>query len=78
MRTGALYGPGRRPDVGAARRRHAGGAYHTHSTALHDLDFNVNPLTRGEARNYAYSAAAEGYQWAGGCWNDNNYDDSPW
>ena len=26
---------------------------------------------------YAYSAAAEGYQWGGGCWNNNNVDDSP-
>ena len=38
---------------------------------------NLNPINRGESRNYAYSAAAEGYQWGGGCWNTNGYDDSP-
>ena len=38
---------------------------------------NLNPINRGEARNYAYSAAGEGYQWGGGCWNTNGYDDSP-
>jgi hypothetical protein len=54
------------------------GAYHTDFQSLcNDNFFNVPPITRSESRNYAYSAAAEGYQWGGGCWNDNNRDDSP-
>ena len=54
------------------------GAYHTHfqSTCASGY-FNDNPVTRSAARDYAYVAAAEGYQWGGGCWNDNNTDDSP-
>jgi hypothetical protein len=27
--------------------------------------------------SYASVAADEGYQWGGGCWNDNNRDDQP-
>jgi len=54
------------------------GAYHTHfQYTCNSGYFNDNPVTRAAARDYAYVAAAEGYQWAGGCWNDNNRDDSP-
>ena len=53
------------------------GAYHTDFQAYcNDSWMNLGPITRAESRNYAYSAAAEGYQWAGGCWNDNNRDES--
>jgi hypothetical protein len=37
----------------------------------------VAVLTRAAARSYASVAAGEGYQWGGGCWNDNNRDDQP-
>jgi hypothetical protein len=33
--------------------------------------------TRTEARSYAYVADEEGYQWGGGCWDDDDVDDSP-
>jgi hypothetical protein len=33
--------------------------------------------TRAQAMSYALRARWEGYQWGGGCWNDNNADDSP-
>jgi hypothetical protein len=32
---------------------------------------------RADARAYGYVAAGEGYQYAGGCWNDNDRDDTP-
>jgi hypothetical protein len=54
------------------------GAYHTRfQTFCNNSYFNDNPIMRAEARDYAYVAAAEGYQWGGGCWNDNNVDESP-
>jgi hypothetical protein len=54
------------------------GAYHTNFTAgCNSWWFNDSPITRAEARDYAYIAAAEGYQWGGGCWDDNNSDNSP-
>jgi hypothetical protein len=53
-------------------------AYHTNFTRGCNSDWvNVVPVTRADARNYAYIAATEGYQWGGGCWNNNNVDDSP-
>jgi hypothetical protein len=33
--------------------------------------------TRIEARSYAIPAIDEGYEWGGGCWNDNDVDDTP-
>jgi hypothetical protein len=54
------------------------GAYHTGFQYYCNTSWmNLDPINRGEARNYAYSAAGEGYQWGGGCWNTNGYDDSP-
>lgn len=54
------------------------GAYHTHfQYGCNDTFYNHDPVTRSDARDYAYIAAAEGYQWGGGCWNGNNVDDSP-
>src|SRR5919204_670348 len=33
-------------------------------------------LTRDGAQTYSYTAAYEGYQWGGGCWNNNDVDDA--
>jgi hypothetical protein len=33
-------------------------------------------FTRDGSATVAYRATKEGYQWGGGCWNDNNVDDS--
>lgn len=37
----------------------------------------MTSLTRQGSIDYAYVGLREGYQWGGGCWNDNNVDDSP-
>jgi hypothetical protein len=37
----------------------------------------IGAWTRAQAKSYAGVAAGEGYQWGGGCWNDNNRDDQP-
>ena len=34
-------------------------------------------ITRDGSATVALRARHEGYQWAGGCWNDNDRDDSP-
>lgn len=34
-------------------------------------------LKRSEARAYGDVADNEGYEWGGGCWNDDNKDDTP-
>ena len=34
-------------------------------------------ITRDGAQTYSYTAAWEGYQWGGGCWNNNDIDESP-
>src|SRR5262245_23117262 len=55
-------------------------AYHTHF-----VDDNCNTaaptpspyITRDGSATVALRARFEGYQWAGGCWNDNDRDDSP-
>jgi len=38
---------------------------------------SVSAITRNAARGYAEIAAGEGYEWGGGCWNDNDRDDTP-
>jgi hypothetical protein len=54
------------------------GAYHTNFTwGCNNQWENVARVRRSDARLYAYVAASEGYQWGGGCWNNNNVDDSP-
>jgi hypothetical protein len=40
----------------------------------HYLD---NHHRRKDALAYAVVAKGEGYEWGGGCWNDNNRDDTP-
>jgi hypothetical protein len=55
-------------------------AYHT---AFVRDSCNTNPptaipaLSRAAAMSWALYARYEGYQWGGGCWNNNNVDDSP-
>jgi len=56
------------------------GAYHTHFVA--DNCNYASPtqstfITRDGSATVALRARYEGYQWAGGCWNDNDRDDSP-
>ena len=34
-------------------------------------------ITRSDARAYGELAVGEGYNWGGGCWNDNDKDDTP-
>jgi hypothetical protein len=36
-----------------------------------------NGLKRADARAYAAYADHEGYEWGGGCWNNDNRDDTP-
>jgi hypothetical protein len=37
----------------------------------------TSSITRDGSATVALRARYEGYQWAGGCWNDNDRDDSP-
>lgn len=56
------------------------GAYHTRFVA-ENCNYNdpqpTSYITRDGSTTVALRARYEGYQWAGGCWNDNNRDDSP-
>ena len=58
----------------------AAGAYHTQFIAT-TCDYAPGQpegwFARWMAADYAYSSAREGYQWGGGCWNNNHIDDSP-
>ena len=61
---------------------YAGGAwaYHTRFVANNCNTAPAQALsswTRDGATSSALVARYEGYQWGGGCWNDNNVDDSP-
>ena len=56
------------------------GAYHTRFVADNCNAAAPTPtsyITRDGAATVALRARYEGYQWGGGCWNDNNQDDSP-
>ena len=60
----------------------AGGAasYHTRFVADNCNYASPTPtssITRDGSAAVALRARHEGYQWAGGCWNDNDRDDSP-
>jgi hypothetical protein len=60
----------------------AGGAagYHTRFVADNCNYASPTPtssITREGSAAVALRARHEGYQWAGGCWNDNDRDDSP-
>ncbi len=58
----------------------AAGAYHTQWVAQ-NCNYNAptptSYITRDGSITVALYARNEGYQWAGGCWNDNDVDDSP-
>jgi hypothetical protein len=56
------------------------GAYHTRFVADNCNSAPPTPtsfITREGSATVALRARFEGYQWAGGCWNDNDHDDSP-
>ena len=56
------------------------GAYHTQFIAQNCNYYPPTPtsyMTRDGSITVALYARNEGYQWAGGCWNDNDVDDSP-
>jgi len=42
-----------------------------------DDHHDISIWKRSTARAYAYVGVGEGYQYAGGCWNDNDRDDTP-
>jgi len=55
-------------------------AYHTRFVADNCNTASPTPtpyITRDGSAIVALRARYEGYQWAGGCWNDNDRDDSP-
>ena len=55
-------------------------AYHTRFVATNCNTNSPQPtsyFTRDGSTTVALYAQHEGYQWAGGCWNDNDIDDSP-
>jgi hypothetical protein len=55
-------------------------AYHTHFVEDNCNAAAPTPtpyITRDGSATVALRARFEGYQWAGGCWNDNDRDDSP-
>jgi hypothetical protein len=47
------------------------------SDHCHDDHNNDSIFKRVEARAYADIADSEGYEYGGGCWNDNDKDDTP-
>jgi len=56
------------------------GAYHTQFVSQNCNWAAPTPasyVTRAGSTEVALRARYEGYQWGGGCWNDNNHDDSP-
>ena len=56
------------------------GAYHTQWIAQNCNYAAPTPtsyITRDGSITVALYARNEGYQWGGGCWNDNDVDDSP-
>lgn len=53
-------------------------AYHTNFQGSCTAgSYATSGVTRSQARIYAEIGAREGYQWGGGCWNDDNVDNSP-
>ena len=47
------------------------------SNHCYDHHYSDAYYKRSEARSYAAVADNEGYEWGGGCWNNNNVDDTP-
>jgi hypothetical protein len=55
-------------------------AYHTNFVAAscnYSAPTPTSYITRDGSIQVALHAVREGYQWGGGCWNDNDVDDSP-
>jgi len=55
-------------------------AYHTHfvqNNCFVKGGISIYPKSRYASLDWGYTAAYEGYQWGGGCWNMNDVDDSP-
>ena len=46
-------------------------------TNCHNSQADTAHVRRKDAQAYAEAARHEGYEWGGGCWNDNNRDDTP-
>jgi hypothetical protein len=66
--------------LGFAVSAGAASAYHTQFVANNCNYAAPTPtpyITRDGSAAVALRARFEGYQWAGGCWNDNDRDDSP-
>ncbi|GIU91806.1 MAG: hypothetical protein KatS3mg011_0712 [Acidimicrobiia bacterium] len=42
-----------------------------------EAGYSITCWTRSNAVSYSYTALHEGYEWGGGWWTDNNYDDTP-
>lgn len=61
----------------------AAGTAHAYHTNFVSQRCNWNPptqiaqITRDASTTAALRARYEGYQWGGGCWNDNDVDESP-
>src|SRR5436190_23158442 len=58
----------------------AASAYHTafvRNSCNTNAATAIPAISRAAAMSWALRARYEGYQWAGGCWNDNDVDDSP-
>jgi hypothetical protein len=47
------------------------------STNCKGIHVDDHYVKRSEAQAYSAVADDEGYEWGGGCWNDNNKDDTP-
>lgn len=43
----------------------------------YEYSFDTAAITRSDAYAYAIKAKGEGYEWGGGCWDDDNKDDTP-
>lgn len=39
--------------------------------------YEISIWKKSQAQSYAQIGLGEGYHWGGGCWNDNNSDDTP-
>jgi hypothetical protein len=46
-------------------------------THCSDYSHSMSIYRRKDARAYVDIALKEGYEWGGGCWNNNNVDDTP-
>ena len=67
--------------VAAAVTAGGAAAYHTNFVAAY-CNYNAptptSYFTRDGSMTVALRGRWEGYQWGGGCWNDNDRDDSPY